>query len=325
MPKTPTASNPDNNPVDSAAKANAEANRKIISKPTANAAANPAAAGSVADRNNPVSSPATSKPPPSPIQTNNPTINKRAARTPTPSNPAQDAELVAAADGQGRGGQPGNQPGQPQDGQQPANPQVAQPPGQPNQQPNRNPNARGGPGNGQFAGGPGSNATPPLPIPPPAPANTLPPDGTPLAAAPDTREPTTQPAPGRMAGPYNTSGNNGPDLVKPITGEGFREWSDRMRDVEEMVGDPRIAAQAAAIRQRVAAIRADTKQNGLPPNWQTVEQTVAAPLAELRSAINNELLQRESTQAQVPIDSEPVPPAYQDQVRRYYERLGSGK
>ena len=38
-----------------------------------------------------------------------------------------------------------------------------------------------------------------------------------------------------------------------------------------------------------------------------------------------ELLRRESSEALVPIDREPVPPEYAEQVRRYYERLGSGR
>ena len=31
----------------------------------------------------------------------------------------------------------------------------------------------------------------------------------------------------------------------PLTGDGFREWSDRLRDVEEMVDDPNLRSQAA--------------------------------------------------------------------------------
>ena len=38
-----------------------------------------------------------------------------------------------------------------------------------------------------------------------------------------------------------------------------------------------------------------------------------------------ELLRRDSADARVPIDREPVPAAYAEEVRRYYERLGSGK
>lgn len=62
-----------------------------------------------------------------------------------------------------------------------------------------------------------------------------------------------------------------------------------------------------------------------PPNWELVQQTVAQPLVELRNAVADELLRRQSSQALVPIDREPVPPEYAEKVRRYYESLGGGK
>ena len=41
--------------------------------------------------------------------------------------------------------------------------------------------------------------------------------------------------------------------------------------------------------------------------------------------IENEIRKRESPDALVPVDRDPVPPEYTEQVRRYYERLGSGE
>ena len=38
-----------------------------------------------------------------------------------------------------------------------------------------------------------------------------------------------------------------------------------------------------------------------------------------------EVRRRESPDALVPIDRDPVPPQYAEGVRRYYERLGSGR
>ena len=49
------------------------------------------------------------------------------------------------------------------------------------------------------------------------------------------------------------------------------------------------------------------------------------PLVELRDKVAEELLRREASEALVPIDREPVPADYVEQVRRYYERLGSGR
>ncbi len=147
----------------------------------------------------------------------------------------------------------------------------------------------------------------------------------PTQPGPELRPPTTQPGAQRFAGRYETNGSGGQELSKPITGEGFREWSDRMRDVEEMVGDAQMRAQAARIRERVAAARAAFKDNATPPDPKAMQENILTPLAELRDAVAQELLRRESTQARVPLDREPVPPAYADEVRRYYERLGSGK
>jgi hypothetical protein len=92
-----------------------------------------------------------------------------------------------------------------------------------------------------------------------------------------------------------------------------------------MVGDPKLRAEAAAIRERAKAARADFKKNAKAPNWDMIDQTIGRPLAELRDAVAQELARRDSSEALVPIDREPVPPEYADKVRRYYERLGSGR
>jgi hypothetical protein len=72
-------------------------------------------------------------------------------------------------------------------------------------------------------------------------------------------------------------------------------------------------------------MRADFTRHEKPPNWDLVESMVAQPLVELRDAVNQELLRQGAKDAMVPLDREPVPPQYADQVRRYYERLGSGR
>ncbi len=50
----------------------------------------------------------------------------------------------------------------------------------------------------------------------------------------------------------NQPAGNPNEPAGPITGEGFREWSDRMRDVEELLEDPGLRAEAARIRDRAA-------------------------------------------------------------------------
>lgn len=116
-----------------------------------------------------------------------------------------------------------------------------------------------------------------------------------------------------------------PRDVAPLTGEEFRNWSDRLRDVEEMVDDPELRAEAARIRDRARSMRAEFKRHSAEPNWELVRVQVAEPLLELRDRVSQELLRRASKQALVPLDRDPVPPGYSEKTRRYYERLGSGQ
>jgi hypothetical protein len=111
----------------------------------------------------------------------------------------------------------------------------------------------------------------------------------------------------------------------PITGEGFREWSDRMRDVEELLENPDLRAEAARIRDRVRGAREEFKRHSKEPNWDLMERLVAEPIDELRNRVAEEVRRRESPDALVPIDRDPVPPQFAEGVRRYYERLGSGQ
>ena len=112
----------------------------------------------------------------------------------------------------------------------------------------------------------------------------------------------------------------------PMGGEDFLEWSDRLREVEEMMDSPDLRSEAARIRDRARGIRREFRRGGTKgPNWDLVQEFVAEPLNELRDRVAEELLRRENREQMVPIDRDPVPGKYADSVRRYYERLGSGK
>ncbi|MFN7803029.1 MAG: hypothetical protein ACK5TO_03390 [Planctomycetaceae bacterium] len=144
-------------------------------------------------------------------------------------------------------------------------------------------------------------------------------------------------SPARQAGNRNRDGGpqrgaTGPlDRVTdaggfaPFTGRDFREWSDRLRDVEEMVSDPELRAEAARIRDRARAIRGEARRNSSEPNWDLVRMQVANPLAELSRRVNDELLRRQNRQNVIPLDRDQVPPRYSEKTRKYYERLGSGQ
>ena len=207
----------------------------------------------------------------------------------------------------GAGQQPGqNQPGQNQPGQrQPSQNQ----PGQ-NQPGQGSPTGQNQPGQGNRPQQPGQNQ-PGTPTPR---RLTDPPDRSGERAQPGGRDG------GREGGQPSRGGGGG-----PIREDGFREWFDRMRATEELIDDPKLRAEAARIGERVRTAREEFKRHSKEPDWALFQKTVAQPLNELRDRVAEELRRRESPNSLVPIDRDPVPPEFADGVRRYYERLGSGK
>ena len=117
-----------------------------------------------------------------------------------------------------------------------------------------------------------------------------------------------------------TTGQHG-----PLTGSEYGNWSDRLRNVEEMVDLPDLRNEAAQIRERAKSVRVDFKRHGKEPQWDLVKSQIATPLAELRKRVSEELARRESPDNLVPIDRDPVPNKFSDLVRRYYEKLGSSE
>ncbi|QDT42388.1 hypothetical protein Pan241w_24720 [Gimesia alba] len=120
-------------------------------------------------------------------------------------------------------------------------------------------------------------------------------------------------------------GGPGAPAAGPITGNQFRQWSDRMRDVEEMVGDPELRSKVAQIRERAQSMRAEFKRHSKVPEGDLVNAQILEPLAELQKVLSNEISKRGAETSLAPIDRDPVPEKYSDLVRRYYEELGSGK
>ena len=111
----------------------------------------------------------------------------------------------------------------------------------------------------------------------------------------------------------------------PLTGERFTEWSDRLRNVEEMIDDPALRTQAARIREVAKGVRGEFKRHSVEPNWDLVNAQIRTPLAELRDRLSEELARRESKESLVPIDRDPVPTKFAERVRRYYEELGRSR
>lgn len=151
------------------------------------------------------------------------------------------------------------------------------------------------------------------------------------AKSPSSGQRTAQSPKGRGSQSSGQSGQSGgpgdgeeglASQSAPITGDGFNQWSDRLRDVEEMLTDDRHKAEAARIRDRARSLRAEFKRHSIEPNRELLKSSVLEPLAELQRLVAADLARRESREALAPIDRDPVPEKYNDLVRRYYERLG---
>ena len=134
--------------------------------------------------------------------------------------------------------------------------------------------------------------------------------------------PTTPQQPGERA-TSATGGGSGPHGV--LNGPDWRDWSDALRNVEEFVPGARLRSDAARVREQAQALRAEAKRHSKTPNWELVRETVYEPLLELQRQLDDELLRRESPDAAVPLDRDPVPDRFGEAVRRYYERLGNGR
>ena len=120
-------------------------------------------------------------------------------------------------------------------------------------------------------------------------------------------------------GPGGGGGSNG-----PLTGDDFREFSDRLREVEEMIDIEELQNDVATVRDRARAVRIEYQRNGKEPQWDLVQLDIEKPLVEIRKRVGEELARRLSRDAMVPIDRDPVPRQYSELVRRYYETLGEG-
>jgi hypothetical protein len=121
-----------------------------------------------------------------------------------------------------------------------------------------------------------------------------------------------------------TAGSSGGEGF-PLTGQDFTGWSERMRDVEEMLSRPELRSQAGAIRERARDVRRDFKRHSKTPDWDLVRTEIYGPLLELQTRLAEEIARRRPQNDLVPIDRDPVPEQYSDLVREYYEQLSRAR
>lgn len=118
----------------------------------------------------------------------------------------------------------------------------------------------------------------------------------------------------------------GANTSAPISGNDFLEFSDRLRDVEEILDDPELQSQVARVREAARDIRREARKHAADPQWALVERLVANPLRDLRVKLQEELLRKTAEKnSLVPIDRDPVPSEFEKAQQKYYENLGSGK
>jgi hypothetical protein len=120
-------------------------------------------------------------------------------------------------------------------------------------------------------------------------------------------------------------GDRNPDVGGPITGNGYVNWSDQLRDVEQVLDSQDLRNQLATVRERAAVIRGEYRDLGRKPDGEVVRQQILAPLSQVRVWLSEELARKENANSLVPLDRDPVPGNYSELVRKYYEKLGSAQ
>jgi hypothetical protein len=119
--------------------------------------------------------------------------------------------------------------------------------------------------------------------------------------------------------------SGGAGSVGPILGDGFANWADRMRDVEQVVDSVELRNRLATVRERVAGFRAEYRSRGHKPPADIVRVQVLQPMTEIRIQLQEDLARLENARSLVPLDHDPVPDNYSELVRKYYEKLGGGQ
>jgi hypothetical protein len=109
-----------------------------------------------------------------------------------------------------------------------------------------------------------------------------------------------------------------------ITGEDYKEFRDRLGNIEEMLPQNELRDAARRVADNARAMRVDFSRDNLPPEAAAIETRITEPLIELRQRISEEIAKLNKENPLVPIDRDPVPSEFRDLVRRYYEELGAG-
>jgi hypothetical protein len=141
----------------------------------------------------------------------------------------------------------------------------------------------------------------------------------------DDRRRTLMPNAGGGGGGLFFDESSETEDVNPLTGNGFEQWGDRLRNIEELLNQPELRNDAARVLDNARAMRMDYRRNNAPPQSDHIARRIISPLVELRDRVAEELAKKESGNPLAPVDRDPVPAQFRDLVRKYYTELGEGK
>lgn len=110
-----------------------------------------------------------------------------------------------------------------------------------------------------------------------------------------------------------------------FTGSGYEQWSDRLRNVEELLNNPELRNEAAKVQDRARSMRIELKRSNEAPQVANLNTRITQPLMELRDRVVEELSKKDAGKNLAPVDRDPVPAEFRDLVKRYYQELGAGK
>jgi len=110
-----------------------------------------------------------------------------------------------------------------------------------------------------------------------------------------------------------------------FTGDGYDRWSDRLRNVEELLNNPELRNEAAKVLDRARELRINLKRSNEAPQVAVLNTRITQPLIELRDRVVEELSKKDAGKNLAPVDRDPVPAEFRDLVKRYYQELGAGK
>jgi hypothetical protein len=236
---------------------------------------------------------------------------------------SQDANAMQPPESQPSEGQPPErQPrqGQPSEGQpSQGQPREGQPSeGQPSEgQPREGQPSEGQPSEGQPSEGQPSEGQP---------SEGQPSEGQPGEARRSSaaREPSPRSALEALEERMQRAGGGGGlESSAPLMGEDYAQWTDRLRDIEELVRDPELKAEAARVREAARDFRKEYKRHSKEPQWELVKKMISNPLQELQRRVQEELVRKTAKENElVPLDRDPVPDRFRSELDRYFERLG---